>query len=111
MRTVEEIEQDIAVANAHNEDALWLEWFRAVANGIEPSRLREMCKAEQDGLCVVLPTGEIDNRTTLWFVTKDSYIYKARAYELGNIIWYYKPKQFYLTRAEAETAKETKEGK
>ena len=75
-----------------------------ITDGIPLDRLREMCEAEQDGRCVVLPNGEINNRTTLWYVTKDSYVYKAQVFELGNVIWYYKPKRFYLTRSEAEAA-------
>lgn len=57
MRTIEEIKADIsatAYGTQHQYDAAWLEWFRVVAQGIEPDRLEEICKAEREGRCVVL---------------------------------------------------------
>ena len=64
MRTVEAIEADIALATDSGTqkqlDTVWLEWFRTVAQGIEPDRLREICAAEKGGRCVVLPCKEGD---------------------------------------------------
>ena len=59
MRTVEEIENDIKECSATGTqkqlDEYWLEWFRTVAQGIEPERLREICAAEKDGRQPTLP--------------------------------------------------------
>ena len=59
MRTINDIEQDMSLCvccgTQHELDKLWLEWFRAVAFDIEPDRLKEICDAERDGRCVVLP--------------------------------------------------------
>lgn len=59
MRTIEELEQYITwcggCTKENDLERLWLEWFRAVACDIEPDRLKEICEAEKDGRCVVLP--------------------------------------------------------
>lgn len=58
MRKIEEIKADIsatAYGTQHQHDAAWLEWFRVVAQGIDPDRLEEICQAEREGRCVVLP--------------------------------------------------------
>ena len=59
MRSIEEIKADIekcSVIGAQKQlDGFWLEWFRAVASGVEPDRLETICAAEKDGRCVVLP--------------------------------------------------------
>lgn len=58
MRSIEEIKasiQECSVTGTQKQlDGFWLEWFRAVANGIEPDRLEAICQAERDGRCVVL---------------------------------------------------------
>lgn len=69
MRTIEEIKAEICGLTTNKLEAeLWLEWFRAVANGIEPDRLEAICQAERDGRCVMLPckVGQI-----IWFIGID----------------------------------------
>lgn len=59
MRSIEQIKADIeecSVTGTQKQlDGFWLEWFRAVANGIEPDRLEAICKAERDGRCILIP--------------------------------------------------------
>lgn len=68
MRAVEEIKADIENCTSDKQedyDKLWIEWFRAVANGIEPDRIEEICQAERDGRCVVLLVIP-QNKTLYW---------------------------------------------
>lgn len=52
MRTIDEIERQIQEcsmqATQKEIDALWLEWFRAIAQDIQPDRLKAICNAERD---------------------------------------------------------------
>ena len=78
MRTVDDIEQDKALCvgcgTQHELDKLWLEWFRAVAFDIPLDRLKEICEAEKDGRCVVLPCKVGDNL----------YVITEKIYKVGN---------------------------
>lgn len=75
MRTIKEIVLDInTIATAKNEDALWLEWFRAVADEISPARLQTICEAERNETCAVLP------------------------YKVGDTVWKIKSAFSYFTK-------------
>ncbi len=62
MRTIEEIRADIEKFQKQGAqkqvDKFWLEWLRVVAIGIEPDRLEELCNAEHERRCVLLPFEE-----------------------------------------------------
>lgn len=126
MRTIEEIKADIQYASAYGTqkllDAAWIEWFRYVAQGIKPDRLEEVCQAEQDERCVVLPCKVGDTLFDIFeFIenreSPEIYEYKADTIEFGIdkkgeffVIdsMYFRPEDFgktvFLTREEAEAA-------
>ena len=115
MRTVDEIKADIAATASgtqHQHDAAWLEWFRAVAQGIEPDRLEEICNAERDGRCVVLPCKAGD---TVYMVATQTDNYSGLPYPIviqATFRLTMLPRlreDIFLTREEAEVALKKRE--
>lgn len=84
MRTVEEIKVDINnymnYGTQAQIDKVWLEWFRVIAQGIEPDRLEEICRAEREGRCEVLPCKVGD--TVYWCSRFGNAIYKGKVFEI-----------------------------
>jgi hypothetical protein len=59
MREIGEIKADIefysACGSQEEIDRVWLEWFRCIAQGIEPSELETQCQSWRENRVVVLP--------------------------------------------------------